>query len=401
MDTLHPTVARHDYGLKGWLKVFYLVISVTSAGYSLYICLTSAETHIDFFFVSLAGLLAILGAFFASIALRSRLVIDRDHIEVRGAFRERSAELNEIEGYRTIRDRNGSYTKFYLKQGHGTITMSNYFATDDDFRSWLQQITDLDLRDRDALLTEISEQQDLGATSDERLATLSRAQTTSILALVVAIAAAAAVNFGEPILQAPFAVALSLVPVALAMLMQRSPLLYSVFKRKSDPRAELSFALIVTSFGFLFRNRGIHLVSIEPLLIIIAVVALAYCAAFVQSSSQSTSPIGTVIALLLFAGMYSYGVAVAADSLADHSKASTFAVEVTGKRISRGRSTTYYLRLAPWGPMDSPNEISVSRATYDGFVPGQQLCISLHQGRLHAPWYRAVSCSAQPDAITQ
>ncbi len=401
METLQPSTTRHEYGLKGWLKGFYLLIGMAAAGCVLYVLFGSAAGHIDSFFVFLAVVLAVLCIFFATLALRSRLIIDKDHIEVRGVFRERSAELNEIEGFRTISDRNGSFTKFYLKQGRGAFKMSNYFATDADFQAWLQEVTDLDKRDRDTLLDEISRQQDLGATPEERLATLSRAKTTSILALVIAVAAAAAVNFGEPFLQVPFAIALALVPIGLAMLVQRSPLLYAVFKRKSDPRAELSYALMLASFGFLIRNRGVHLVSTQPLLLMIAIIALAYCAAFFRAASQSTSPIGAMFGLLFFAGLYSYGMIVTADSLADRSKTSTYSVEVTGKRISRGRSTTYYLRLAPWGPMNSPNEVSVSRSTYDGFAPGQQLCLSLHQGRLDAPWYTPVSCSAPPDADIQ
>jgi len=401
MDTLPPSTTRYEYGIKGWLKGFYLLIGLCAAGGALYFCYLSQIGRADSSSLVVATFLAALATFLVTFVLRSRLIIDRDHIEVRGVFRQRSAELNEIEGYRIISDRNGSFTRFYLKQDRGSFKMSNYFATDDNFKAWLQQVIDFDKRDRDALLDEISKQQDLGHTPEERLATLSQAKTTSILALVVAIAAAAAVNFGEPVLQVPFALALALVPVGLAILIQRSPLLYSVFKRKSDPRAELSYALMVASFGFMIRNRGVHLVSMQPLLLMIAIVALAYCAAFFRSSSQSSSPFGSTIALLFFAGIYSYGMTVAADSLADHSKVSTYSVEVTGKRISRGRSTTYYLKLAPWGPVESPNEISVSSATYDGFSPGQQLCLSLHQGRLRAPWYTPVSCSAPPDADLQ
>ena len=49
-----------------------------------------------------AAFLLALAAYFFGVALRSRLVIEGTRIEVRGAFRERSADLGEIEGFRTV-----------------------------------------------------------------------------------------------------------------------------------------------------------------------------------------------------------------------------------------------------------------------------------------------------------
>ncbi len=80
-----------------------------------------------------------------------------------------------------------------------------------------------------------------------------------------------AANYGIPALYLPFSIALALVPVALAMLLHRSPLLYTVFKRKEDPRAELLYALIASSFGLLIRAHGIHFVSLQSVGVVIAI----------------------------------------------------------------------------------------------------------------------------------
>ncbi len=395
METLEQsTTTRHEYRMKGWQQTILVVIGAAGLLGALAILATTLGDSGRSGPLLLAVFIAAFGVFMLSSALRSRLIIDRDHIEVRGAIREWSAESSEITGFRRISSRNGSFIKFYLKDGRGSRSMSDSFAIDDAFRAWLRKIPDLDKIDRDALLNEISQQQDLGSTPEERLATLSQAKTSSIFALVVACAAAVALNFGPPVLQVPFAIVLALVPVALALMLRRAPLLYSVFKRKSDPRAELCYALIAVSFGFLLRNRGVHLVSLRPLGLLIVFVAFAYFAAFFRTSSESSSPIGALFGLLFLAGFYGYAMAVTANTVDDHSPAATYAAAVTGKHISSGRSTTYYLELSPWGPMQTRNSLSVSRTLYDEFARGSQICLRLHDGRLHAPWYAPISCTA-------
>jgi hypothetical protein len=336
------------------------------------------------------------GIYLAAYALRSRLVLDGSRLVVRDVFKEKTADLSEIEGFRTISSRDGSYTQLSLKEGRGKITISQSFDTDDEYRCWFQQITDLDARDRDALLAEITQDAELGATPEERLNALKQAKTINILAIAVTVAAAAGLNFGTVNLRLPSAVALALMPVAVLLLMQRSPLLYQFFKKKADPRAEVSFVLIAAGFGLLFRIRETEFISLQPLLLLIAVVALIFVAAFFNSARRNSSPAGAFIGLLFFAGIYSYGLAVVMDTVADRSNATTYMVSVMGKHESHGKSTTYYLELAPWGPVEKPNKLSVSSSIYSNAEAGDAVCLGVHPGRLHAAWYQLTECPAQP-----
>jgi hypothetical protein len=81
----------------------------------------------------------------------------------------------------------------------------------------------------------------------------------------------------------------------------------------------------------------------------------------------------------------------------DTSQPQSFTVQVVGKHLSRGRSTTYYLDLAPWGPVDRTNSISVPSTLYRNTVEGDDVCLDLHAGALHMPWYRRVACGARTD----
>lgn len=183
------------------------------------------------------------------------------------------------------------------------------------------------------------------------------------------------------------------------MLAQRSPLLYVTFKKKADPRVDLGFVLLVAGGGLTFLISDLEFVSMQPLLYLIIPVALVYLAAFFSTiRKNSTNITAAIIVMLLAGGSYSFGLAIAADSLLDHSKASTYIVPVTGKHSSHGRSTTYYLNLAPWGPVDHPNNISVAATMYRETSIGDQICLGLHPGQLHAPWYQLVDCPDQPAA---
>ena len=173
-------------------------------------------------------------------------------------------------------------------------------------------------------------------------------------------------------------------PVALAVLLHRSPLLYTVFKRKEDPRAELLYALIVSSFGLLIRARGIHFVSLQSVGVVIALLTLVYIAAFYHSFFESSSPTRTFFALLLFGMLYGYGAVVVADAVGDESTPTRYVVHVVGKHYTTGRSRSYYLSLEPWGPVQQPNNLGVSKTIYDKASPGDQICLELSPGRLNA-----------------
>jgi len=351
----------------------------------------------------LAGLLAALplvgvGILLLAMALRSRIVIDGLRIEVRNAFRERTADLSQIEGFRTVTSRNGSYTQLWLKDGRGKISFSNFFDADDDYRAWFQQIIDLDKQDREALLDEISRDTELGTTPEERLSALSSARRKNVAGIVLVVAAAAGLNFFGETLLLPSAVVLALSPLAVLLLVQRSPLLYVLFGKKVDPRADLGFIAIVAGIGLLFHTFEFEFPSMTPLLLPVVLVALVYLAAFFNSSRKSFSSPGTVIGLLFAAILYGYGLIVFVNTGLDNAKPTVYAVEVNGKHETSGKSTTYYLELAPWGPLREPNEISISSSVYGEFQRGDQICLGLHPGRLHTAWYRIVACPIQPNA---
>jgi hypothetical protein len=99
--------------------------------------------------------------------------------------------------------------------------------------------------------------------------------------------------------------------------------------------------------------------------------------------------------LLILAGlmsMYGYGVVAHGNRLLDRSDPDVFHVEVLDKRVSTGKSTSYYLELAPWGPRTESAEAEVDRDFHDRVRPGGTVCVYLWPGALKIRWFEVWEC---------
>src|SRR5581483_2775321 len=229
---------RHEYPLKASRRIFLLPLGMLFVLLALFfgtMVHVSAGNGMPELTVALfAG----LGVYMLAQLTRARLVIDGNRIEVRGAFTTKAADRGDIEGFRTISTRNGSYTQLVLKHGMGTISVPRSFDTDEAYRMWMRQIPDLDQINRRQILDEIEHEAELGATPEERLAALATAKTWGLFLSIVTGVAAAAMAFAPDDFRIVPACALVLLPIAAILLLLRSPLLYAVFKPKADPRAD-------------------------------------------------------------------------------------------------------------------------------------------------------------------
>jgi len=378
--------------MKGWLKGVYLLFGLFCMGFGIVVANLLAQQK-NYPLAALMGLLTLpLALYFLALALRSRLVIDGTRVEVHYAFTEKTADLSEIEGYRTISTRNGSYWQLKLKEGRGTISVSKSFDCE-GVRAWLAQIPNLDERDRKAVLDEIEQNQELGATPEERMAKLAGAKQLNYGLMGLAIVAALGFGMGGATWRLPSAMVLAVVPVALIYLAHSEPLLYTIIKPKRDPRSDVTIAFLVSGFGLIFGNHGAHFVETPKLLEYAGLAGLLCCTGIYAAARKNAQFWGAMIGMLFIAGMYGWGLAAAADTVPDKSAAVSYTTTVVNKHVTHGRSTSYYLDLAPWGPMQGRNEVSVSSSTYQSTAIGEQVCLELRPGVLRVQWYRLVACN--------
>jgi hypothetical protein len=94
------------------------------------------------------------------------------------------------------------------------------------------------------------------------------------------------------------------------------------------------------------------------------------------------------LSLIFNVFLYSYGATYGANCVYDVSEPSVYNAEVVGKRISKGRrSTTYHVKVTPWGHHYDREEISVPSSQYNEIRIGQTVKIDLKKGLFNIPWY--------------
>ena len=326
-------------------------------------------------------------------AFRYRLTLRADSIELRGVFVTRELRREEIAGRRFVSGRNGSFTVLYPRDEQvKRLKIPTTFRTDSAADAWLSGIPDLDQEEAEKFEAEIEADAELGATVEERRARLAQAKRTANILMVVAIAA----SLWAWIYPKPYAAAMLCVaalPLITVALMASSKGLYQIGTRRNDPRPSLGIPFLFPSLGLMHTVPAQNFLAWKPvfsaalLLTALLVLVLAVSDVTVRRSG------GMMFIVAMVAGVYALGAAVQADVLLDRSQPRTFETFVLAHRETRdSRSTSFYLRLAPWEPGQEPIELSVPRELYVSVREGQRVCITLHEGALKAAWYVVAAC---------
>jgi hypothetical protein len=148
-DEKEIQLERHVYRLKWWAQTCYLAIGLIFGGVGVaFIVMGFAErdwtAFMDLRTVSVMVFPTALGYLFLALALRSRVVLEDSRISVRYTWREKSANISEIEGYRVLVTKNATVWRLELKEDRGSISIMRAFRMDDDFRVFLSQLKNLD-----------------------------------------------------------------------------------------------------------------------------------------------------------------------------------------------------------------------------------------------------------------
>ena len=347
--------------------------------------------------ITIACLLAIPGLILASSALRSRLILDGDRLELRSALRTRTVRRDDVDGLQRIRNNYGTSTRIFLRNDRGALTVSGAFTGNDDLEGWLKGVPDVDERNAARIEQMIDSEAGPGRHTHERLLGTARKWMIGLSTVAGVACVAAAVPY-HPIYATGMAVLLAFPPLGIFLLHQ-FPLLFNTFKAKVDPRADLGLLILLPGFGALvpvmFGSDASHLVDPTPLLIWYGAVFLAYFGALVGIAWTSPARWGGVVMLAVLGIAYSVALVNAADTMPDGSSPSYFRTWVVQKReVRHSRYTEFDLRVAPWGPITYANDIPVPVGTYNGAAVGDPACVSLRGGFLHAAWYEFVPCAA-------
>ncbi len=406
VPTDQTSTTSHEYQLTTGRRItqsLFAGVFLVGAGFFLKLAVDPIGRD---FALAVGGISLILGLMIIAQVWTARLIIDGDRIEVRSAFRTHSATRAEIEGLRKIENQYGRWTRVYLKQDLGSFSVSDFFAGSDDWKEWFKGLPDLDGRDAEEITKELSLQEPQGQQEAGTSKTLGLAKAWAIGLSVLAGAASVPVMFVSyaPLYKASLIVLLAC-PVVGILLLRRFPLLFALFKRKPDPRADLGFLLLWPGLGVIFSyqtsNDPTHLVDFFQLIYWVLAVFVLLLAAVFPSVWKNPSRWAVLFFLLITGGMYSIGFVNSVNALLDNSVPRAYATWVLKKSESHSsKGTRYFLRVAPWGPIGYADDVDVPMRTYNKTQVGDPVCYGLHPGFLHGPWYTSISCAGQPISST-
>ena len=335
----------------------------------------------------------LLGAYLALAMLKSKLILTADAIELREPFVTKHLLRSQLAGWRIIPTQYISTFVLVPRDPHANkVKFPLTFKLDGQFEAWLEPLINLDAQDRSESLTQLVAQLDPNLPEEQREVRLLNAYRFSKY-FTWATWLASAWGWFYPRPYSLLILFLAAIPPIAIYLGLRSKGVYQYDGGRNDARPSLAVPVILP--GLTLAIRAINDLSFlhwQQLLSPIFVVTLAMTALIAAADPKTGKQRWSYLATLFIAVAYGGGVTAVTDTLLDRSLPRVFQTEVLNKRISSGRSTTWYLRLAPWGPQAQPAEVSVHSSLYNSVQPGQIVCVSLYPGTLKILWFRVAHC---------
>jgi hypothetical protein len=336
---------------------------------------------------------ACLGVYTALSVLTYRVTLRVDGIEVIEPFRRRRLLRRDIRGRHTLSTQPPILVLVPNDAKAKKLKVSLMLDTDRAFDDWCGRVTDLDrkeLRESEqeleaALYQEVMPEE--RARRIERLRVLANWANGATIALSIA---ALALPDQQHILTA----ALIAVPwIAILMVAQNRPL-YRFGAKRNDAHPDLTLLLIVPGLLLMARVLSeVHTLGWKGPVTLACAGGLALSTAALRVDPWFREQRWTALLMGLFTCAYGYGAGLEINVLADPTVASIYPTQVLGKDVSSGsRSTTWYLRVAPWGPVTGAEKVSVSAAQYQAARTGDTVCMYLGAGAFRVVWYQVRDC---------
>ena len=295
----------------------------------------------------------------------------------------------DIRGFRGLRRREGTaFSIVPAAPGGRALTLPSSLGRPKELRAALAaRLADLDAADLAEDLASLKADSDLGPDEPSRLAALARAKGLMRLA-VWAMLAVVAASFYPPLL--PYADwVLAAIPLCGLFLVAVSRGALTIGGAKQSARPDAAFLFLVPGIVLIiFDLRQWHVAAYSNLGVPWAAAALLVLGGSALAVRAVRKPsVATYIFMVIFTLGYSFGVVLLVNCGLDASDPQRSPAVVVGRRISHGKSTTYYVSITPWKGGRQSREIQVSGRFYNQHPQGTPVEVEMSAGLLAIPWF--------------
>jgi hypothetical protein len=339
----------------------------------------------------LAFFVAALFVYVLRSTLRTRLEFLASGIRYTSGWgRPRETAYDEIEGYRILQGRNARTLKLIPRDKlRKPVKIELVFERAKELDARLgEKFKNLDAADLQAEMSRILSDETLGASEDDRRASLEGARRQ---ARVLNLAATALVFWGF-IYPRPYDLVMTLLaaaPVLAIGLIRWSNGLVTFDGKRTSARPTVAYAAMVPAM--VLGVRGLldwHILAWSGFWTPFAVFAGTMIAlAWFCAQSLETKKVGSIIALSFVFLAHSFGLVLFINGACDRSVPAIHRTVVVRRWTVSGRNTSYHFRVSPWIDGRGAWDMSVARQVYDQHEVGSPALIGVCRGSLSIPWF--------------
>lgn len=321
--------------------------------------------------------------------IKGKFVIDNDKIFTVSTFTNRQLLFSEIKGYR-ITD------KYIFIESNNEqkkkIKVSTYFGKVNEIEEWLSEnYSDLDIVQANQEKEEILNNEEFGWTTEQREMKLIKAhKAAKILNWTGGLIGAWTFFLANPY---EYAIIASVAfPIICLIILKHFNGLIRIDERKDTAYPTIFWAIFAASLGLCLRGLlDYSIFDYSKIWTPSILIALTYIALLTIGNKEfkfnKAKDYLTIIGFSIFMFGYGFGAVVTLNCMYDKSEPKTFNATILDKRISSGKSTTYYLELTPWGQQKEIDEVSVSKDLYNKLDKNDKVNIYFMKGHFDIPWF--------------
>lgn len=338
------------------------------------------------FLITWLALWALMAAFAAIEYFRWKLTVDTYEVTLQSTFSKRSLRIEQIKGYRLLPH---GIVLEPNEPGMKPLKIGTYFTGEAIFSAWVtdkfQDLSALEMEETKAVWLQ---DEVLGETEFQRESRMDAYKwLTGVLAVAVYILLFVSLFFEHAIIPT------LLLPFVCFWLINRSNGWVNVELKKGKGSSSLTLALFMSgvSVALCAAIKLPDLVDWRPLLPWYIAGALLVFVPFIYIQNKvgylRQAPAGLILYGLFLAVPYGIGLSQYLNYEGNTPQVKGYFSIITGKNSTSGKTTSYYLKFFPVGPLKDTTEVSVGSAQYEATTVGDKVVVAFGNGALGATWF--------------
>lgn len=317
-----------------------------------------------------------------------KLIFDKNKVLSTGLFYSKILYFKDVKGYKER-----TYHIFIEANNNKKIKISKYFEDWLEIKDWLgSNFPNLDIIEKNREEQEILNNQEYGWSAKEREENLAKAKKTAKILNwsggIIAIVTLLLMNHYK------YTILLCVIyPLICLIIIKYYKGLIKIDDRKHTVYPSVLWAIFAPTAVLILRSLIFYKIFDfsnvwHPSIIITLgylVVLMINNKGQIFYKNEKILSVITMFTFIVFG--YAYGSAITLNCVLDESKPEIYKTIVLDKRVSKGRTETYYLKLSPWEKQKEIKEVSVPKNLYDTLKINDQATIKLKKGKLNIPWF--------------